>query len=182
MCLVESVSTNEDKQNPERFVNASDYQNEVYMVQIPSDGIISKTSFKLLSTLPKNTDMVVAEYKECYIPLFGTISDKGANAIGGDSVLWVDGFANNFINGTSCDNVSVKELTKALNFYPNPFNKTKNNVLTISDKLMGNVAIYNMQGALVMNASSNKLDLSNVACGIYVIKSGNYVGKLEILE
>jgi len=182
MALVESVSTNEDKQNPSRFSDPSDFQNEVYVAQIPNNGVIDKASFKLLSTLPKNSDMVVAEYKECYIPFLGAIKDKSAKTIGGDSVLWMDGFANNFINGTTCNNASVKELTKPLNFYPNPFNKTKNNVLTISDKLMGNVAIYNMQGALVMNASSNKLDLSNVACGIYVIKSGNYVGKLEIIE
>jgi hypothetical protein len=182
LCLVESVSTNEDKQNPARFTNATDLQNEVYVAQIPSDGVIDKTSFKLLSTLPKNTDMVVAEYKECYIPFFGAIKDKSVKSVGGDSILWIDGFANNFTNGVNCPNVSVKEIIKDLRFYPNPIYKSVNNILTISDKLQSEVLIYNLQGRLVLTTTSNKVDLSNVACGIYIVKSGNYVGKVEILD
>lgn len=182
MCLVESVSTNEDKQNPERFTNAADLQNEVYVAQIPSNGVIDKTSFKLLSTLPKNTDMVVAEYKECYIPFIGSISDKSVKSVGGDSILWIDGFANNFINGVNCPNVSVKEIIKDLRFYPNPIRKSVNTILTISDNLQSEVLIYNLQGRLVLTATSNKVDVSNVASGIYIVKSGNYVGKVEILD
>jgi len=183
MALVESVSTNEDKQNPARFTDASDFQNEVYLAQIPADGIISKTSFQLLSTLPKNTDMVVAEYKECYIPFLGAIKDKSVKSVGGDSILWIDGFANNFINGVTCNNnISVKELNKDLRFYPNPIHKSKNCLITISDKLQSEVLIYNLQGRLILTTTSNKIDLSNVACGIYVVKSGNYIGKVEILE
>jgi len=183
LTLVESVSTNEDKQNPVRFTNVTDFQNEVYIAQIPADGNITKTSFQLLSTLPKNTDMVVAEYKECYIPLFGTIKDKSAKSNGGDSILWIDGFANNFINGVTCkNNVSVKQLNKDLRFYPNPIHKSKNNILTISEMINGDVCLYTMQGILVLNTNTEKLDLSNVPCGIYVVKCGNFIGKLEILD
>ncbi len=183
MTLVESVFTSEDKQNPTRLSNALDLQNEVYVAQIPSDGVIDKTSFKLLSTLPKNTDMVVADYKECYIPFFGTIKDKSVKTNGGDSVLWIDGFVNNFINGVTCkNNASIKDVNRNLRFYPNPIHKSNSAMLTISDKIVGDVFIYNMQGRLVLTASENKIDLSNIACGIYVVKSGNYIGKVEILD
>lgn len=78
---------------------------------------------------------------------------------------------------------STKELSfQLLNFYPNP---TTGTVTVESDQLIGkNLFITNIEGkvvkSIIINSEKQVLDVSNLADGIYYLRSENYAGTVVV--
>ncbi|MDF1672354.1 MAG: T9SS type A sorting domain-containing protein, partial [Vicingaceae bacterium] len=79
---------------------------------------------------------------------------------------------------TRIDNIA--DFTTDLRIYPNP---TKG-ILTInSEEVLGKIELYNIYGSLIssreVTKNSYKLDLSNLAEGIYILKGNGASYKIQ---
>ena len=116
--------------------------------------------------------------------MLGQLSFKTNLKSGADSILWIDGFANNFIKGGMCDNLGLNDKLsmRNLNLYPNPIHKSASDLLSLNINDNTEVLVYNLNGVLVSKSIGSKLNIQTLNNGIYLVKVGNAVGKVVILD
>ncbi len=182
--LTEEVLTNAENQNPSKFSNISEFQNEVYGAILKEDETLDKNKFTLLATLPSNATLKISQYNECYVPFLANLSFKSNATSNSDSVIWMDGFANNFIKGGMCGNVGSVDILneRKLGIFPNPIHKSVNEVVTLNIQKNEEISIFNSKGQLVLKSRDNQLNISNLPTGMYILKAGIAVGKLLIID
>jgi hypothetical protein len=81
---------------------------------------------------------------------------------------------------SACSNIEqIVHSELELNVYPNPFNK---NITVISHADIKSIQVFNVLGALMLNASVEKemnvIDLSHLSSGVYYMKVGNVTKKI----
>ena len=185
----ERILDNSLNQNPSYKKTQVDFQNEVYLVNLddvlPSSNTIdfSTKSFELFQVLENNSYLIQSNYTEAYLPFISVTKNLNGSV---DSLNLVRGFADFYINPVDCNaGINVEEIeTIASNndviIYPNPLDCTSGNC-DLSINTTDDVTIFNVLGQKVATFNNtNKLNLSNLNNGIFIVKGSKGWSKILI--
>ena len=96
--------------------------------------------------------------------------------------VWVSSFGNGMKMGSVLltGALDFKEKKETLSIYPNP----SNGLFTLTNMNASNLNVYSISGELVasfpINIGENKINLSNLSTGIYIVDCGNTKNKIFI--
>jgi hypothetical protein len=133
-------------------------------INIPSNATIGNTRIRVFKVYTDEADDFILNFDPCWVSIedvfYGSFDDFYP------SYGQVIDFTLN-ISTLSTDSFNKKDLT----IYPNPVK----DVLTISsDNLIEQIAIYNIQGQLVLeNKNTNEINTSSLPIGQYVLKASS---------
>ncbi len=187
--LSERVFENTMGQNPTHKKNPSEFQNEVYLVNLESLTSSSNTvdigskNFELFQILGNNTISLPVSYSETYLPLFSVTKDFNQNV---DSLSFIRGFADYFIapevclQNSSIENIATQKYTNGI--YPNPLNCQTGNC-SLALKQSDAVAIFSIQGQLIQTfEKSESIELENFKTGLYFIKGSTGWSEILVIQ
>lgn len=184
----ERVLDNSLNQNPSYKKNQVDFQNEVYLVNLDevlqSSNTIdfSTKSFELFQVLENNSYLIQSNYTESYLPFISVTKNLNGSV---DSLNLVRGFADFYIKPDSCiSSVSINEIatvaSKEVIIYPNPLDCASGNC-DLSINTTDDVTVFNVHGQKVATFNNtNKLNLSNLNNGIFIVKGAKGWSKILI--
>lgn len=187
--LSENVFDNTVGQNPVRKKGVTEFQNEVFLVDLNGVSINSKTldlgarEFQLFNILSNNVDLINMQFNETYSPYFSIACNQ---TLGHDSLRMIRGFAEYFYSPEECkQNASVENFSKGETFingiYPNPLNCESGQCLL---KLLqpDDISLYSFNGQLIKQFfKHDEIRLDELNSGMYLVcgKKG-WVEKLII--
>ncbi len=173
----ESVFDNSAGQNPSFKKNSSEFQNEVYLVNLkevlPSASVVDfkNKNFELFQTLDNNTMAMPISYRETYLPYFYISKNQNNNV---DSFCFMRGFAEFYVAPEVCSqsnsNDEILKSNVVYGVYPNPLNRN-NGSYTLNLISADATAIYSLQGNLIAAFDkSTSIEVDSIKPGLYIIK------------
>lgn len=168
LIMQENVQDNADGQNPSWKQNKSQFQNEIYCIQLSDGDVIAKSNIKLLGVAANGKNTIIPSYTECYTPMFIAETDGNVNNL--DRFYFTEGYAKFFTNPTACGNsnavVNINDKQNNLIFYPNPISATSHGLLHLNKTVSG--SIYSVTGEVVAVVNDqNSIDVKSFAPGVY---------------
>lgn len=185
----ENVFDNSLGQNPKHKTTTSSYQNEHFLVNLNTlkdnaDVIEFKNqNFESYMIQSSTSSSILGTYSEAFMPLF--YIDQNSNS-GIDSLSFVRGFAEYFIQPELCDNnISIEPIGKenqTILVYPNPVNCNLTECL-LHVNIQDDMILYTTEGkALREFKNTNQIELDGINAGIYFIKGSKGWSEIIVVQ